>query len=63
MRSADSRPAHIEALHLGLDDFARIMKSVDVVRLIVDGEHYVALANIDSVFGVIPFANSKFGRN
>ena len=40
----------------GLDDFARIMKSIDVIRLVVDGEHCVALVNIDTVFGVIPFA-------
>jgi hypothetical protein len=40
----------------GLDDFARIMKSLDVIRLVVDGEHCVALVNIDTVFGVIPFA-------
>src|SRR4051812_13280752 len=40
----------------GLDDFARIMKSIEVVRLIVDGDHCVALVNIDTVFGVIPFA-------
>jgi hypothetical protein len=40
----------------GLDDFARIMKSLDLIRLVVDGEHCVALVNIDTVFGVIPFA-------
>jgi ketosteroid isomerase-like protein len=40
----------------GLDDFARIMKSIEVIRLVVDGEHCVALVNIDTVFGVIPFA-------
>ena len=40
----------------GLDDFARIMKSIDVVRLVVDGAHCVALVNIDTVFGIIPFA-------
>jgi hypothetical protein len=37
-------------------DFARIMKSIEVIRLIVDREHCVALVNIDTVFGVIPFA-------
>jgi hypothetical protein len=37
----------------GLDDFARVMKNIDVVRLVVDGEHCVALVNIDTVFGVI----------
>src|ERR1700726_1332534 len=40
----------------GLDDFARIMKSIEVIRLVVDGEHCVAILNIDTVFGVIPFA-------
>ena len=40
----------------GLDQFASIMKSIDVVRLVVDGEHCVALVNIDTVFGLIPFA-------
>ncbi len=39
-----------------LDDFARIMKSIEVIRLVVDGEHCVAIVNIDTVFGVIPFA-------
>jgi len=45
-----------ESFRKGLADFARIMKSIDVVRLIVDGEHCVAILNIDTVFGVIPFA-------
>ena len=40
----------------GLEDFARIMKSIEVVRLVVDGEHCVAIVNIDTIFGVIPFA-------
>jgi hypothetical protein len=40
----------------GLDDFARVMKSIEVVRLVVDGEHCVAILNIDTVFGRIPFA-------
>ena len=40
----------------GLDQFARIMKSIDVVRLIVDGEHCVAILNIETVFGPIPVA-------
>jgi ketosteroid isomerase-like protein len=45
-----------ESFRKGLADFARIMKGIDVVRLIVDGEHCVAIVNIDTVFGVIPFA-------
>jgi ketosteroid isomerase-like protein len=40
----------------GLDQFARILKSIEVIRLIVDGEHCVAILNIDTVFGRIPFA-------
>lgn len=40
----------------GLDQFARIMKSIDVIQLVVDGEHCVAIVNIDTVFGLIPFA-------
>jgi ketosteroid isomerase-like protein len=40
----------------GLDDFALIMKSIEVIRLVVDGEHCVAIVNIDTAFGVIPFA-------
>ena len=44
------------AFHQGLNEFARIMKSIDVVRLIVDGDHCVAIVRIDTVFGLIPFA-------
>jgi hypothetical protein len=44
------------AFQQGLDQFARIMKSIDVIRLVVDGEHCVAIINIDTVFGPIPFA-------
>jgi hypothetical protein len=40
----------------GLDDFARVMKSIEVLHLVVDGEHCVAILNIDTVFGLIPFA-------
>lgn len=32
------------------------MKSIEVIRLIVDGEHCVAFLNIDTAFGRIPFA-------
>ena len=32
------------------------MKAIAVRRLIVDGEHCVALLDIDTVFGPIPFA-------
>jgi hypothetical protein len=39
-----------------LEPFARIVKRTDVLRLVVDGEHCVALLNIDTIYGVIPFA-------
>jgi hypothetical protein len=39
-----------------LAPFARIVKRIDVLRLVVDGEHCVALLDIDTLFGVIPFA-------
>jgi ketosteroid isomerase-like protein len=40
----------------GLEKFASVMKSIEVERLVVDGEHCVALVEIDTVFGLIPFA-------
>jgi hypothetical protein len=46
----------IASFRQGLDQFARIMKSIDVIRLVVDGEHCVAILNIDTVFGPVPFA-------
>jgi hypothetical protein len=51
MPFANFQPALIEALHrFGRDsmDFARIMKSIEVIRLIVDGENCVAIVNIDT---------------
>ena len=39
-----------------LEPFSRIVKNIDVVRLVVDGEHCVAILNIETVFGPIPFA-------
>ena len=39
-----------------LEPFSRIVKNVEVVRLVVDGEYCVAILNIDTVFGLIPFA-------
>jgi hypothetical protein len=39
-----------------LEPFAKIVKHIEVVRLVVDGEHCVALLNIDTTFGTIPFA-------
>ena len=40
----------------GAEQFARILKGIEVVRLVVDGEHCVAIVEIDTVFGRIPFA-------
>jgi|SRR4051794_17159104 hypothetical protein len=40
----------------GLENFARIVKKIELIRLIVDGEHCVAILAIDTVFGAIPFA-------
>jgi len=45
-----------DSFRQGLERFARIMNSVDVIRLVDDGEHCVAIVNIDTVFGPIPFA-------
>jgi SnoaL-like protein len=45
-----------EAFISALEPFSRIVKKIDVVRLVVDGEHCVAILNIDTVFGLIPFA-------
>ena len=39
-----------------LEPFAKIVKSIEVSRLVVDGEHCVALMNIDTLFGPIAFA-------
>ena len=45
-----------DAFIRALEPFSRIVKSIDVLRLVVDGEHCVAILNIDTVFGPIPFA-------
>jgi hypothetical protein len=45
-----------EAFVGALEPFSRIVKSIDVLRFVVDGEHCVAILNIDTVFGLIPFA-------
>ena len=39
-----------------LEPFARMVKKIDVLRLVVDGEHCVALLNLDTIYGPIPFA-------
>lgn len=45
-----------DAYRQGLEQFGSIVKRIDVQRLIVDGEHCVALLSIDTVFGLIPLA-------
>jgi hypothetical protein len=45
-----------ESFIRALEPFSRMVKTIDVIRLVVDGEHCVALLNIDTVFGLIPFA-------
>ena len=45
-----------ESFLKGLDPFSRIVKHIEVFRLVVDGEHCVAILNIDTIFGLIPFA-------
>lgn len=39
-----------------LEPFSRSVKKIEVVRLVADEEHCVAILNIDTVFGLIPFA-------
>jgi quercetin dioxygenase-like cupin family protein len=46
----------IESFIKGMEAFSRMVKSIEVVRLVVDGEHCVAILNLDTVFGRIPFA-------
>src|SRR6185436_7935855 len=45
-----------ESFLKALEPFSRIVKQVEVIRLVVDGEHCVAILNLDTVFGMIPFA-------
>ena len=56
MRVPNEYLSGCRVIRQGLDQFALIMKSIDVIRLVVDGEHCVAIVNIDTVFGLIPFA-------
>ena len=46
----------IASFREGMDRFAKVMKRIDVLHLLVDGEHCVLIADIDTVFGRIPFA-------
>ena len=45
-----------EAYRKALEPFAKIVKSIDVQRLIIDCEHCVALLRIETVFGSIDSA-------
>jgi hypothetical protein len=45
-----------EAFVRALEPFSRIVKSINVLRLVVDGDHCVAILEIDTTFGLIPFA-------
>ena len=45
-----------ESFKNALEPFSRIVKNIEVVRLVVDGEHCVAILKIDTNFGLIPFA-------
>ena len=45
-----------EAYREALKPFVRIVKDIEVQHLVADGEHCVALMNIDTVFGVIALA-------
>ena len=46
----------VEAFVRALEPFSRITKKIDVLRLVVDGEHCVAILDVDTIFGPIPFA-------
>jgi hypothetical protein len=45
-----------ESFVAALEPFSRLAKKIDIVRLVADGEHCVAILNIDTAFGLIPFA-------
>jgi hypothetical protein len=38
------------------ESFSRVVKTIDLVHLVAEGEHCVALLNIDTVAGLIPIA-------
>ena len=46
----------VDSFISALEPFSRVVEKIDVVRLVVDGEHCVAILNIETVFGLIPFA-------
>lgn len=45
-----------ESFRQALEPFALMVKHIEVLRLVVDGEHCVALLHFDTVFGPVPFA-------
>ena len=45
-----------DAFREAVEPFAQILKSIDILRLIADGEHCVAILDIDTIYGHIPFA-------
>ena len=45
----------LAAFQKGLADFARIMKSIEIVRLTADDDTCAAVLKIDTIFGMIPF--------
>ena len=45
-----------EAFRKGIEQFAAILKEIEIVQIIVDGEHCAVIANIETIFGRIPFA-------
>src|SRR5690348_4517938 len=45
-----------EAFIRALEPFSRVVKKIDVLNLVAEGEHCVAILNIDTVVGLIPFA-------
>lgn len=45
-----------EAYRQALDPFHRLLKRIEVVRLIADDEHCVVILNLDTVFGRIAMA-------
>jgi hypothetical protein len=44
------------AYRKALEPFAKIVKNIEVQRLVADGEHCVALLEIETIFGRIEFA-------
>ena len=39
----------------GIEDFVRILKSIEVVHLTADDDTCAAVLNVDTAFGLIPF--------